>query len=809
MNKVKFKVNIKIISLLVLLLAFLMLPFGQFEPTTAEGEYQISTEAGLKDWLQNTNNIQTNNPNAVLTSNITIDWSGVAPTNAIIQNSAVLDGDDFTITIGGGDVTVGETKQDFLGLFVTQINNATLKNMKFRLAGNRNITIGYETAKDNQRIFTGVVSAQIINGNVYNCQVTLDTYFRFWNECENSALAYSDSSSNHFGVIAGWLEGNSVIKNCQVIQQQSSTIILESSNRDDHYMRIGFIASDSYKNDSGIPQIINTTIERWGYLELYNRNWASDGNCLYGIIVADMSTTSDNDKNHAVNIDGVIYNGVGGSVTNQITYEKDTGGEDLTHSYFTGRNGVANTSCTINNVYSYVEFSDTANLAIDTGMAVIPEGLNVDFDKNNDGQIIISRQEVANEFLWSIDNADETALLKTYTMVSNSVNVNKFNTPIASGQNKLGYTLGQIIDSAIVGFESAQVVYSGVAFQNVRIRIGDEIISSGFGVDYSNNLNSSVTSGTNATFALQYPDREDGIFLTTQKYFVEKSGISYDNKEMTINPAPLTITYTEGDVYTNNLSIFGLVNGQQVTIDSAKYGNGSTSFDCLNNSTTKTISFTDGVIETNYAITQNGLEDLTFEVSPKTISISEGITVTNADGNNAVFSENVLTIYSKNYQTIELEYSQPVGYLNRVDLTSSEGHSFNISSSLNDNVMSNTISSDIANELHYLDSIVLNESLQKVAVKIDIIDTSLISNLTINGQRPVKYGDYLLIDADYGEELEFVVALLDDYQDYTISYTIGEQSNSIEGNSFKINALPQANNMLTISINMTAPSSQN
>ena len=277
---------------------------------------------------------------------------------------------------------------------------------------------------------------------------------------------------------------------------------------------------------------------------------------------------------------------------------------------------------------------------------------------------------------------------------------------------------------------------------------------------------------------------------------------------MTINPAPLTITYTTGDVYTNNLSISGLVNGQQVTIDSAKYGNGSTSFDCLNNSTTKTISFTDGVIETNYAITQNGLEDLTFEVSPKTISISDGITITNADGNNAVFSENVLTIYSKDYQTVELEFSQPVGYLNRVDLTSSEGHSFNIFSSLNDNVMSNTISSDTANELHYLDSIVLNESLQKVAVKIDI-DTTLISNLTINGQRPVKYGDYLLIDADYGEELEFVVALLDDYQDYTISYTIGEQSNSIEGNSFKINALPQANNMLTISINMTAPSSQN
>ena len=166
----------------------------------------------------------------------------------------------------------------------------------------------------------------------------------------------------------------------------------------------------------------------------------------------------------------------------------------------------------------------------------------------------------------------------------------------------------------------------------------------------------------------------------------------------------------------------------------------------------------------------------------------------------------MLTIYSKDYQTVELEYSQPVGYLNRVDLTSSEGHSLNISSSLNDNVMSNTISSDTANELHYLDSIVLNESLQRVAVKIDIIDTSLISNLTINGQRPVKYGDYLLIDADYGEELEFVITLLDDYQDYNISYSIASEPSQVEGNSFKINAISQANNIMLITISITAPS---
>lgn len=199
------------------------------------------------------------------------------------------------------------------------------------------------------------------------------------------------------------------------------------------------------------------------------------------------------------------------------------------------------------------------------------------------------------------------------------------------------------------------------------------------------------------------------------------------------------------------------------------------------------------------------MSDLSFTVTPKTISISEGVTILNADDESAVFAEGLLTIYSKTYQSIELSFAQNAGYLNRVDLTSSEGHSFNISSSLNDNVMSNTISSDTANELHYLDSIVLNESLQKVAVKIDI-DTSLISNLTINGQRPVKYGDYLLIDADFGEELEFVITLLDDYQDYTISYSITSEPSQVEGNSFKINAISQTNNIMLITISITAPS---
>ena len=800
MNKVKFKVNIKIISLLVLLLAFLMLPFGQFESTTAEGEYQISTEAGLKDWLNNTNSVQTNNPNAVLTQDITLNWGGVATYPATIEDGSSLDGQNFTIYLQGGtSTTPGGTLYGQLGLFADFING-TLKNTTFELLSDYNITIHADTAQKNKLLYTGVICGKMESGTIDNCTLIIDKSINFSTNTKGGTNG-TDASSNHFGAVVGGMWGNSVVSNTKVIQTSNSTITV-TAGQGFSFLRVALICSDPYSDSTGTPTIKNVYVERNGYVVFGNRSLIAGGE-IYGTVVADLDT-GDNGANHNVIIDGVIYNS---TLTNEVyggvTYNNRNQRSDNIHGYIIGARKESGSNFTISNIYSLIELTSTDYVKSATiGYTQLPSGYSYGFNGDN---LVVTNGDSQGKFIWSISNNTGDDYNELYKQLSNAVEIPKKTVDTTTLRDILNITLGQIIDSAIVGFESAQVVYSGVAFQNVRIRIGDEIISSGFGVDYSNNLNSSVTSGTNATFALQYPDREDGIFLTTQKYFVEKSGISYDNEEMTINPAPLTITYTEGDVYTNNLSISGLVNGQQVTIDSAKYGNGSTSFDCLNNSTTKTISFTDGVIETNYAIMQNGLEDLTFEVSPKTISISEGITVTNADGNNAVFSENVLTIYSKDYQTIELEYSQPVGYLNRVDLTSSEGHSFKISSSLNDNVMSNTISSDTANELHYLDSIVLNESLQKVAVKIDI-DTSLISNLTINGQRPVKYGDYLLIDADFGEELEFVITLLDDYQDYTISYSIASEPSQVEGNSFKINAISQTNNIMLITISITAPS---
>ena len=112
MNKVKFKVKLKIVSLLVLLLAFLMLPFGQFGPTIAVDEYQISREEDLRNWLNNVDNVQTNNPNAVLTQSMTINWGeyGVANYPATIESGSTLDGNGFTVYLPGG-ILVEHTQQ--------------------------------------------------------------------------------------------------------------------------------------------------------------------------------------------------------------------------------------------------------------------------------------------------------------------------------------------------------------------------------------------------------------------------------------------------------------------------------------------------------------------------------------------------------------------------------------------------------------------------------------------------------------------------------------------------------------------------
>lgn len=796
MNKVKFKVKLKIVSLLVLLLAFLMLPFGQFEPTIAVGEYQISKEEDLRNWLNNVDNVQTNNPNAVLMQSMTINWGeyGVANYPATIESGSTLDGNGFTVYLPGGTYTTkGDITYGQLGLFADFVIG-TLKNINFELISDYNITIHAKTAQKNNLLYVGVVCAKLDEGTIENCSVKLDHNISFSTN-NDSWSNPTDASSNHFGVIAGGMWGNAVVSNTSVIQTSNSTISTTAS-QGHAFLRTALICADPYSRNGNIPTIKNVYVERSGQIVFGNRSSLAGGE-IYGAIVGDIDTGGDG-SDHNIKIDGVIYNSIYNGVYEGVTYQNRNQRSDNTHGYIIGARKKDGTNFSIANIYSLVEMTDTDYVkSSNIGYTLLPSGYSYDF--NGDNLVITKNEPEQNSFIWSVSNNTGNDY-QVYKQLSNSVEIPKKTVDVTTLKDTLNFTFGQIIDSAIAGFEENQAVYSGKAFQTVRIKVGDKTISEGFGVNYKNNINAFATTGEKATFELQYPDRDDGIFITSDKSFIKKEGIEFDNPELNINQAKLEITYKAGDVYTNSLNISGLVNNEQVTIDGKKYGNGETSLDCVGNSVTKTISFEDGAIASNYDITQNGLEDLNFEVQPKTVSVGEGISIINADGQNAVFKDNQLTIYSKNYQSIKLNFTQNEGYLNRVEITA-EDKEFKISQSLSGTTMTYELSCNAENDLHYLTSLSLEENLQKVAVKIEV-DTNLLANLLVNGEKPVRYGDYLLISADYNQELEFVITLLEDYQNYQISYNIDTKV-QIEGNSFKVVAKSQQNNFMLISIDIT------
>ena len=796
MNKVKFKVKLKIVSLLVLLLAFLMLPFGQFEPTIAVDEYQISREEDLRNWLNNVDNVQTNNPNAVLTQSMTINWGeyGVANYPATIESGSTLDGNGFTVYLPGGTYTTTNVYVGQLGLFADFVIG-TLKNITFELLSDYNITIDSAISDSNEQLYVGVVCGKMENGTIENCSVKLDKSITF----KTIKDAFMATSSNHFGVIAGGMWGNAVVSNTSVIQTSNSTIDI-SCEQAYSYLRIALISGDPYSQDGNIPTIKNVYVERNGQI-VFGNNGGNIGNGsggeIYGAVVGDIDTGGDG-SDHNIKIDGVIYNSIYNGVYEGVTYQNRNQRSDNTHGYIIGARKKDGTNFSIANIYSLVEMTDTDYVkSSNIGYTLLPSGYSYDF--NGDNLVITKNEPEQNSFIWSVSNNTGNDY-QVYKQLSNSVEIPKKTVDVTTLKDTLNFAFGQIIDSAIAGFEENQAVYSGKAFQTVRIKVGDKTISEGFGVNYKNNINAFATTGEKATFELQYPDRDDGIFITSDKSFIKKEGIEFDNPELNINQAKLEITYKAGDVYTNSLNISGLVNNEQVTIDGKKYGNGETSLDCVSNSVTKTISFEDGAIASNYDITQNELEDLTFEVQPKTVSVGEGISIINADGQNAVFKDNQLTIYSKNYQSIKLNFTQNEGYLNRVEITA-EDKEFKISQSLSGTTMTYELSCNAENDLHYLTSLSLEENLQKVAVKIEV-DTNLLANLLVNGEKPVRYGDYLLISADYNQELEFVITLLEDYQNYQISYNIDTKV-QIEGNSFKVIAKSQQNNFMLISIDIT------
>ncbi len=805
----KIKNNVKhfnVIYVLVVFLFFALMPIITIS-STAEGEYQISTEQQLKDWLQNSNNVQTNNPNAILMTNITLNWGGVAPSATSISQGSILDGKNNTIFFSNTDSRVGENEDNrsYYALLVSTIYG-TLKNTNFELVNNLKITIDRDAGRNNEGIFSGIVSAKIENGVVENCSIIVDKNFSYFNEDLTTPDIYR--TSNHFGILSGRLDGSTLIKNVTVKQTQNSTIIIDADQNGDNYMRVGLIASDAYKNGNGTPQIKDVTLERWGYLEIYNSNTYTNGNCIYGIIVADMSTESTNDTNHAINIDGVIYNGVGGGVTNQIIYEKDIGGSNWHHTYFIGRIGNTNphANYTIKNVYSHVSFSEENLIIEDTGVSVIPEGYTFSFDPSSEGNVIITKNNANDtDFIYSISQAEMGTTYDTYLQLSSSVSLGKFDTSRDKGLDTITILDGTKIENASFGFQYSEVIYNGFAYGAI-FKVNDQIITDGFTVSYTNNVNSTITNGgQKATCSLDHPDIESGIFLHSTRYYVDNNKIDYLNLEMTINQAPLTLTYTGSNVYDNNLAINGLVNDQEkLTIDGNTYTNGNYQFDCVNNNTLKTIEFIDNIIKTNYLISYKGIENDQFTVNPKVITVDQGITITNAnDPSKVVFEDNMLTIYSKDYQTIQLNFNQNEGYLNQVTIETINETNYKIENSISGTTLTYNITPKVNNDFKYIEKLTLVETLTKVALKFEVNDKSLLSTLKVNNENVYKFGQYFVYDCNYNEQAVISLSLIDSEEQYNIEVLVnGEPISAIEGN-YSITVKGDENYIMNIIINIT------
>lgn len=830
----KIKNNVKhfnVIYVLVVFLLFVLLPVGITLP--AEAAYTISSEQALKDWLQNTNNVQTNNPTAELTTDITLNWNGIAPDgleqgSSAVNSGSVLDGKGHNVIIQGGshvtsengrrwgNVTNTDNSPYYVGMFVQYIYG-TIKGINFSFASDKTVTIAYYKNKDNEQIFTGMIAGSIENGRVENCSLTIDKNITYnernaYNTINDEAIA--GSGSNHSGGIAGRMVGSTVIKDVKIVQS-SGTITVHTNHGRHNFNRFAFVASDSYRNDAGVPQVINVQIERYGNITIRDNSelTTSEGNYLYGIVIADMSTDSNNDANHAVHINGVIYNGVADvawGANDQIGFGNYGGPDGFSYNYFTGRypNGsnIHNEPdrFQIQNIYSYVQLTNEGALNNEVGVSLIPASYTARFDPNQEGKVIFTKTDGNDKtFIYSIQPQSSSAI-NTYFQLSNTVAVDKFNVARENGMDSITILDGSKVDNASFGFQYSEVIYSGFTYGAI-FKVNDQIITDGFTVSYTNNLNSTVTNGGSlATCALDHPDTPDGIFLHSTRQYVDNDSIDYLNLEMTINQAPLTLTYTGSNVYDNNLAINGLVNNQEkLTIDGNTYTNGNYQFDCVNNNTLKTIEFIDNIIKTNYLISYEGIENDQFTVNPKVITVDQGITITNAqDQTIANFADNVLTIYSKSYNTIELTFAQEEGYLNRVIFNTNNDTTYNIVSSLEGTTMSYVVSPQNENDFAFIEDLTLDVSLTRVALRFEINDKSLISSLKVNGEDVYKFGNYFAFDCDYNEMATITVTAAEG--DYTIEFLVNDMPASSSDGNLTVNAKGDANNMMYIKINITA-----
>ena len=831
----KIKNNVKhfnVIYVLVVFLFFALMPITI--SSTAEGEYQISDEQTLKNWLQDSGSVQTNNPNAVLTTDITLNWGGVAPDgvgqgSSAVNSGSTLDGQGHNVIIQGGSHVTSENGRGwgnltstnnspyYVGMFVQYIYG-TIKGINFSFASDKTVTIAYYKNKDNEQIFTGMIAGSIENGRVENCSLTIDKNITY-----NERNAYniindaeiSGSGSNHSGGIAGRMVGSTVIKDVKIVQS-SGTITVHTNHGGSNFNRFAFVASDSYRNDAGVPQVINVQIERYGNITIRdNSDLTSKGNYLYGIVIADMSTDSDNDKNHAVHINGVIYNGVADvawGANDQIDFGNYGGPDGFSYNYFTGRYPNGSTIhnepdiFSIQNVYSYATLTSESSLQNEVGVSLIPSGYTASFNANSEGQMIFTKNNAGtNDFIYSISQTESATTFNTYLQLSSSVTLDKFNTAASVGMDTISILDGTKVDNASFGFQYSEVIYNGFAYGAI-FKVNDQIVTDGFTVSYTNNVNSTITNGgQKATCSLDHPDIESGIFLHSTRYYVDNNKIDYLNLEMTINQAPLTLTYTGSNVYDNNLAINGLVNDQEkLTIDGNTYTNGNYQFDCVNNNTLKTIEFIDNIIKTNYLISYEGIENDQFTVNPKVITVDQGITITNAnDPSKVVFEDNMLTIYSKDYQTIQLNFNQNEGYLNQVTIETTNETNYKIENSISGTTLTYNITPKVNNDFKYIEKLTLVETLTKVALKFEVNDKSLLSTLKVNNENVYKFGQYFVYDCNYNEQAVISLSLIDSEEQYNIEVLVnGEPISAIEGN-YSITVKGDENYIMNIIINIT------
>ena len=830
----KIKNNVKhfnVIYVLVVFLLFALMPITI--SSTAEGEYQISDEQTLKNWLQDSGSVQTNNPNAILTTDITLNWGGVAPDgvgqgSSAVNSGSTLDGQGHNVIIQGGSNVIGDNgrsggldlKHDsspyYVGMFVQYIYG-TIKGINFSFASDKTLTIDYYKNKGNEQIFTGIIAGSIENGRVEGCNITIDKNITY-----NERNAYNDvngaeisgSGSNHSGGVAGRIVGSTVIKNVRIVQNAGTTITIHTNHGTSNFDRWAFIASDSYRDGSGnVPQIINVQIERYGNLVIRDDSSTSKGNYLYGIVIADMSTDSNNDANHAVHINGVIYNGVADvawGANDQIDFGNYGGPDGFSYNYFTGRYPNGSTihnepdRFQIQNIYSYVQLTNEGALNNEVGVSLISTSYTASFDPNQEGKVIFTKTDGNdNTFIYSIQPQSSSAI-NTYLNLSNTVAVDKFNVARENGMDSITILDGSKVDNASFGFQYEEVTYNGLAHTAI-FEVNDQIITEGFTVKYENNVHSTVTNnGALATCTFEHPDTPEGIFLHSTRQYVANEAIDLTYyQEMTILQAPLSLTYTGSNIYDNNLAISGLVNNEQLIINGTKYSNGNFNFDCTNNVTNKVISFTDGIIKTNYNISYSGISEDTFVVNPKVIAVDEGITITNAqDQTIANFADNVLTIYSKSYNTIELTFAQEEGYLNRAIFNTNNDTTYNILSSLEGTTMSYVVSPQNENDFAFIEDLTLDVSLTRVALRFEINDKSLISSLKVNGEDVYKFGQYFAFDCDYNEMATITVTAAEG--DYTIEFLVNDMPASSSDGTLTVNAKGDANNMMYIKINITA-----